>query len=272
MQPLDRDLTLSTPNEGMAKTTPRPEGSLRDKDSRGNIPPTDMEPINSTIADPSGTVAKYEVDKTKSTRLRQQSLTKNKDKTSSEVQCDTEPLKLQTFADIQAFLLSEDEMDQENDEEDVLATREDMDEDPQAAEVIKTPSPKQDQPEPSHAQEFAFDSLSPDLKKFDNILPLTKRKLIMYLWKMYIVLFSRITEHQWVQHKEAGVSYADLKASIEEYYDDNVAHRDQTDKLVDTTMSAIDKSTTTIMDLYKGLNAITALLKASIRLSKMILL
>ncbi|GKA45484.1 hypothetical protein Tco_0738280, partial [Tanacetum coccineum] len=78
---------------------------------------------------------------------------------------------------------------------------------------------------------------------------------------MSIVLFNRITEKQWEQHKEAAVSYADLKASIEEYYDENVAHRDETNKLVETTMSTIDKSSTTIKDLYQGLNVITMLLK-----------
>ncbi|GJS87241.1 hypothetical protein Tco_0769877 [Tanacetum coccineum] len=88
---------------------------------------------------------------TQSTRLRYQTLTKNKGKTSSEVEPNTEPLKLQTFADVQAFLLSEDELDKESDEEEVLAVREDMDEDPQVAEEVRTPSPKQDQPEPSHS-------------------------------------------------------------------------------------------------------------------------
>ncbi|GJX09754.1 hypothetical protein Tco_0199613 [Tanacetum coccineum] len=41
--------------------------------------------------------------------------------------------------------------------------------------TLRTPSPKQDQPEPSHVQESTSDSSSPDLKKFDNILPLTER-------------------------------------------------------------------------------------------------
>ncbi|GJZ52768.1 hypothetical protein Tco_0607653 [Tanacetum coccineum] len=75
------------------------------------------------------------------------------------------------------------------------------------------------------------------------------------------VLFSRITKTQWEQHEEAAISYADLKASIEEYYDENVAHKDQTDKLVETTMSTIDRSNTAIKDLYQGLNIITKLLK-----------
>ncbi|GJW36970.1 hypothetical protein Tco_0059890 [Tanacetum coccineum] len=216
IQPLNMDLTSTTSDEGTTKTTPRFEG----------------------------TGAKYHVDETQSTRLRYRSLTKNKGKTSSEVEPDTEPLQLQTFADVQAFLLSEDELDKESDEEEVLAAREDMDEDPHIAEEIKTPPTKKDQLEPSHVQESTFDSSSPDLKKFDNILPLTERQLIKSS-----------------SHVEAAISYADLKASIEEYYDENVAHRDQTDKLVKTTMSTIDRSSTTIKDLYQGLDVITKLLK-----------
>ncbi|GKE31893.1 hypothetical protein Tco_1451215, partial [Tanacetum coccineum] len=75
------------------------------------------------------------------------------------------------------------------------------------------------------------------------------------------VLFNRITENQWERHEEAAISYADLKASIDQYYEENLAHRDQTDKLVEASMSSLDKSSTTISDLYKGLNVITQLLK-----------
>ncbi|GKB39522.1 hypothetical protein Tco_0884464 [Tanacetum coccineum] len=195
-QPLDGDTTSTTPNEGTAKTMPHPEGSLGDKDSRGNIPPTNMEPIHTPIADLSWTGGKYRVDETQSTRLRYQSLTKNKGKTSSEVEPDTEPLKLQTYADIKAFLLFDDELDKESDEEEVLVTRDDIDEDPPDDKEVRTPSTKQDQPEPSDVQQSASDSSSPDLKKFDNILPLTERQLIKYLRKMPRVLFNRITEKQ----------------------------------------------------------------------------
>nr|GEW30811.1 retrovirus-related Pol polyprotein from transposon TNT 1-94 [Tanacetum cinerariifolium] len=104
--------------------------------------------------------------------------------------------KLQTFANIQAFLLSEDELDQEIDEDEVLAAREDMDEDIQVAKEVTTPSPKQDQPKPSHVQEYTSDLSSLALNIFDNTLPLTERQLIKYLRKISIVLFTRITEKQ----------------------------------------------------------------------------
>ncbi|GKC76958.1 hypothetical protein Tco_1127732 [Tanacetum coccineum] len=59
-QPADKGLPSTTSNEGTAKTTPRLEGELRDKDSEGNKPPADMEPIHPTIANPSGTGAEYQ--------------------------------------------------------------------------------------------------------------------------------------------------------------------------------------------------------------------
>ncbi|GKB70946.1 hypothetical protein Tco_0932358 [Tanacetum coccineum] len=154
-----------------AKTTPRPEGPLGDKDSGGNIPLADMEPIHTFVVDPSGTAAKY--------------------------QPDTEPLQLQTFADIQAYMLSDDELDKESDEDEVLTVRDDMDEAIQAAKE----------------------------------------------------------EH----HEEATVSYADLKASTDQYYDKNITHRDQTDKLVEASMSSLDKSSTTINDpaANKKINEVT---------------
>nr|GEZ83725.1 hypothetical protein [Tanacetum cinerariifolium] len=122
-----RDITSMTPDEGTVKTTPCPEGSLRVKDSGENIPPADMKPIHTHVADPSRTGAKYQVDETQFTRLRYWSLIKNEGNTSSEVEPDTEPFQLLTFADIQSFILSEDELEKESDEEKVLTVGDDMD-------------------------------------------------------------------------------------------------------------------------------------------------
>ncbi|GJV99370.1 hypothetical protein Tco_1554622 [Tanacetum coccineum] len=188
-----------------------------------------MEPIHTPVDDPLGTGTKYQVDKTQSTRLRYESLTKNEGKTSSKVEPNTEPLKLQTCANIQAFLLSDDELDKESDKEEVLATGDDMDEVPKDDAEVRTPSPDPTQPEPSHVQESASDSSSQLLRNNRN--------------------------------REAAVSYADLKASIDQYYDENITHRDQTDKLIEASVSSLDRSSTTISDLYKGLDVITQLLK-----------
>ncbi|GJS56098.1 hypothetical protein Tco_0629460 [Tanacetum coccineum] len=186
IQPLDRDLTSMTFDEGTTKTTSCPEGLLGDKDSGGNIPPADMEPIHPTIADLSGTGAK-------------------------------------------AFLLSDDEAQES--EEDILGAGEEIDEEPQAASIAEThhqsPHPQADKHQSSHAP--STEALDTD-SSCDDCL-------------------------------KATVNYADLKSSIDEYYDENIAHRDQTDKLVEASMSSLDKSNNTISDLYKGFNITTKLLK-----------
>ncbi|GJT68516.1 retrovirus-related pol polyprotein from transposon TNT 1-94 [Tanacetum coccineum] len=147
-QPINTGLTSTASDEGKAKTTLRPERSLGDKDSRGNKSPANMEPINPTVADPSCTSAKYQVDQTQSTRLS---------------------------------------------EEDILG---------------------------SGSLRIAEKSI----KGPQSTMPTSK-------------------------------------ASIDEYYDENIAYRDQTDKLVEAFTSSLGKSNTTISDLYKDLNIITELLK-----------
>nr|GEW62168.1 hypothetical protein [Tanacetum cinerariifolium] len=90
------------------------------------------------------------------------------------------------------------------------------------------------------------------LKKYNNTLPLTECQLVKYLRKVSTVLFDMITEDSWEKYQEAAVNYANLKASIDDYYDENIAHIDKIDKLVEASMSSFDKSNTTITDLYKG--------------------
>ncbi|GKA52104.1 hypothetical protein Tco_0745300 [Tanacetum coccineum] len=206
------DITSMTSDESTTKTTPHPEGLLGDKDSGGNIPPADMEPIHLTVSDLSRTVLR---------------------------ELDTQPVVLSTYANVRAFLLSNNES-----KEDILGA---------------------DKPQSSHApstEASDTDSSSDNiLKKYDNTLPLTERQLVKYLRKVSNVLFTRITEDNWEKHEEVTVNYADLRASVDDYYDENIAHRDQTDKLVEASMSSLDKSSNTISDLYKDLNIITELLK-----------
>ncbi|GJV18855.1 hypothetical protein Tco_1367875 [Tanacetum coccineum] len=235
---LPKDLTSTTSDEGTTKTTSRPKRSLEDKDSGGNNPPADMETINPPVADPLGTG-----------------------------ELDTQPLVLSTYADVRAFLLSDDEAQESK--EDILGDGKEMDEEPQAASIAKThhqsPPPQVDKPQSSHApstEASNTDSSCDDIiKKYDNTLPLTERQLIKYLRKVSNALFARITKDNWEKHEEAAINYADLKASIDEYYDENIAHRDQTDKLVEASMSSLNKSSNTISDLYKGFNIITKFLK-----------
>ncbi|GJW39322.1 hypothetical protein Tco_0065167 [Tanacetum coccineum] len=224
-QPAFKGLPSTASNKGTAKTTSHPEGPLGDKDSEGNISLAHMEPINPTVVDPSGTGAEYQVDETQSTRLRYQTLTENKGKTSSEVDPGLQTLQFTTVLVFQAYLLSKDELAQET------------------------------------THESDYDSSSPNLKKFNNILPLTERQLIKYLRKVSRVLFNRITQEQWAQHEEAYVSYADLRASVEGYYEENVDHREKTNKLVQATIDSLNKTATDRVNLLKALNGVTKTLK-----------
>ncbi|GKC95509.1 retrovirus-related pol polyprotein from transposon TNT 1-94, partial [Tanacetum coccineum] len=127
------------------------------------------------------------------------------------------------------------------------------------------------QPESSHAQEQSdesdFDSFCPDvLKKYDNIVPLTERQLIKYLQKLSQALYDRISADYWDKHEEAATSYADLRASDADYYDENVDHMDQTDKLVKETMKTLDNISKAEMDerakLLKALTRVSKTLEA----------
>ncbi|GJU78251.1 hypothetical protein Tco_1275321 [Tanacetum coccineum] len=195
--------------------------------------------------------------------MRYQSLTKNEGKPSHDGELDTQPLVLSTYADLRAFLLSDDEAQES--EEDILGAGEEMDEEPQAASIAEiqhqSPPPQADKPQSSHApstEASDTDSSCDDiLKKYENILPLTERQLVKYLRKMLNALFAKIIEDNWEKHKEVAVNYADLKASIDDYYDENIAHRDQTDKLVEATESFI-KFSTNITDIQSFMNTLQA--------------
>nr|GEX04334.1 hypothetical protein [Tanacetum cinerariifolium] len=54
VQPADKGFPSTASNEGTAKTILRLEGTLGDKDSEGNKPPADIEPINPTVVNLSG--------------------------------------------------------------------------------------------------------------------------------------------------------------------------------------------------------------------------
>nr|GEZ04404.1 hypothetical protein [Tanacetum cinerariifolium] len=168
--------------------------------------------------------------------------------------------------DIQAYLISEDELAWECNEEEVYVAGDNMEKDTQAdVEEHQSLSPNKDKPKPSHTPETQVsdsDSSSLDLKKYDNTLPLTKRQLFKYLRKVSRVIFKIITKEQWAHHEEVVVSYVDLKACIEGYYEENVDHMDQTDKVIDATMNSLDKNSIAMGDLLNAFNGVTKTLKA----------
>ncbi|GJX86586.1 hypothetical protein Tco_0337360 [Tanacetum coccineum] len=149
VQPADKGLPSTISDEGTVKTMPLPEGPHRDKDSEGFKLPADMKPLTTPVTDPT--------------------------------------LVLTTIVDVQALLLSDDELMEESEDEDT---------------------------------ESDSDSSCPEaLKKYDNVLPLTERQLVQYLQKVSRVLYNRLIEDQWEKHEESAASYADLKSKIEGFHD-----------------------------------------------------
>nr|GEU44288.1 zinc finger, CCHC-type [Tanacetum cinerariifolium] len=189
VQPADKGLPSMVSDELVAKATPFPEGSRKDKDLERLKPPADMELQSNPVVDLSRTGSEYQVDETQSTRMRYHTLTKNKGKTSSEMEPDTQA-----------------------DEEE-----------------HQSPSLNKDKPKASYiltTQVSDSDSSSPDLKKYDSILPLTER------------------------------------ASIEGYYKENVDHIEQTDKVIDAAMKSLDKNIIARGDLLNALNEVSEIPKA----------
>nr|GEV83750.1 hypothetical protein [Tanacetum cinerariifolium] len=117
----------------------------------------------------------------------------------------------------------------------------------------QSPSPTKDVLESSKkADDLESSSCYKTLKPYGNYIPITKRKL----------------------HEEVAVSYADLKATIEGYYEENVDHKDQIDKLVKETMNNLDKISKARADerakLLKTLNRVSETLEADSALKEAI--
>nr|GEZ60651.1 hypothetical protein [Tanacetum cinerariifolium] len=112
-QPVDKGLPSTVLDEGTGKTTPLSEGPCEDKDLERLKPLTDMESQTSPVT--------------------------NFSRTSSEVKPDTQTLLLTTTADVQALLLSDDELDEESDN-DVFEAGDEMNEGIQQADEEETQS------------------------------------------------------------------------------------------------------------------------------------
>ncbi|GJW91639.1 hypothetical protein Tco_0169192 [Tanacetum coccineum] len=228
-------------DEGTCKSQPFPEGTTTDpKDSGGNIQPANKglpstasnEGTAKTTPRPEGPLGDKDSGETNHPLIWNQST----------------PLLLI----LQALVLTQES------EEAILGAGDEIDEDSQTTALQHQSSPPQaNKPQSSHALDTeASDTHSSSedlLTKYDNTFPLTEQQLVKYLRKVPSTLFPRIIEDHWEKHEEAAVYYANLKASIDDYYNENITHKDHTDKLVEATMSSLDQSNTATSDLYKGL-------------------
>ncbi|GJX95263.1 hypothetical protein Tco_0349849 [Tanacetum coccineum] len=75
----------------------------------------------------------------------------------------------------------------------------------------------------------------------------------------------RHSEDNWVKHEEVAASYADLRAVVEEYVEENDDHRTQTKKAMNNTMELIEKINKSrfneCTNLLKSLNKVSETLK-----------
>ncbi|GJZ19002.1 hypothetical protein Tco_0555592 [Tanacetum coccineum] len=218
---LERNIQLSgtglpsTLDKGTRKSKPLPESTAtHPKDSRGNKQPLNRD-ITSTTSDKG----------TAKTTPRPDGSLRDKDSGGN-----IPPLIWNQYTPyVRAFLLSDDESG-----EDILGAGKEIDEEPHVAGIAEThhqsPPPQADKPQSSFApstEALDTESSSDDiLRKYDNTLPLIKHQLVKYLRKMSKALFTRISKDNWENHEEATVNYVDLKAPIDDYYDENIAHRD----------------------------------------------
>ncbi|GJX15304.1 hypothetical protein Tco_0207062 [Tanacetum coccineum] len=224
-------------DEGTRKSKLLTKGTKSDpKDLVRNIQPIDMGLPSMVPSEDTGKTKP--VDETQSTTLRYQTLTDNEGKTSSKMEPGTQPLKFTAYVDVQAFLLSDDEMLQESDDDEVFGAGEDMDEDPQEP-LNKTTPPYQVSQEVSQ------------------------------------VLFNKLTEDSWDKHVAAASSYVNLKTSIKEFLHqsfDKHSNNDVALRNFQTLLSnfKVDHNTS-MRRIMKLLNAIHNFVKDNPALNKIIL-
>nr|GEU53786.1 hypothetical protein [Tanacetum cinerariifolium] len=236
-QDLERDIQLastglhSTLDEGTHKSKPSPEGTAtHSKDSRGNKHPLNRDiPFVTPDEGTAKTTPRPKGSHEDNDSVGNKPLANMELKNLTDVDLSGTGAKYQEDHTQSSRLRYQSLTENEESEEDILGAGEEMDDNPQSDEI-------QHQSSPPHTKASDIDSSSDKiLKKYDDTFPLTKQQLVKYLRK--------------------------VSSSIDDYYNENIAHRDQTNKLVEASMSSLKKSNTIITDLYKGLEVITLLLK-----------
>nr|GEX42443.1 hypothetical protein [Tanacetum cinerariifolium] len=111
----------------------------------------------------------------------------------------------------------------------------------------RSPSPTKDDLESSKSKKFVDASNSESslcfetFKPFDNYMPISERQLVRNLQNISKVLYAQVVEDNWVNHKEADASYANLRAVVEGFAtnaDNNWNHYNIT---INSVMGTIDQ-------------------------------
>nr|GEY07279.1 hypothetical protein [Tanacetum cinerariifolium] len=148
------------------------------------VQPTETPPTEEVPTEDSG--KSHSVDQTQSIGFEVSVPDQNQSNTSYEGELDSQSLILSTAADVQALMLSDDELIEESDD-DVFEAGDEMDEDIHQANEEET--------QDTDASDSESSSCSETFMPYDNFVPVTKRK----------------------KHEEAAASYADLKWSLKDF-------------------------------------------------------
>ncbi|GKA49702.1 hypothetical protein Tco_0742775 [Tanacetum coccineum] len=167
--------------------------------------------------------------------------------------------------DIQALLGPSDDELKEDSDDDVFKAREEMDEYIQELNTEETQThhstetPTEELVSQEHQSPSPYKG-PPESSKVKEIDASNSRSS------------SQVAKDHWEKNKEAEASCADLRAIVEGYYEENVDHRDQTDKLMKKTMNHLDKISQAGVDkrakLLKTMNNVSETLEVDTTLKE----
>lgn len=210
IQPADRDTTITAPSDGTEKHPSVPEGVTRDKDSEGNIPTADMElTTNPEGAHNSGTDPEDQLDKTQSTGFKGSGPGQNKGESSYEEEPANPILQIQSLAEAQAVLYSDDEF---NSDEEVFNSGDDM----ELEETVPEPIPQS--PQSSNLDDD--DTHSEPESSGDDQAPLTVKTFTKFIKKITNILYRGIIDEVFDMHAEQAVHYHNLKDAVDDFDED----------------------------------------------------
>jgi hypothetical protein len=173
-------ITTHVPDEDIHKSKILSEGTkTHPQDSVGNIQPAERETtITFGGAHNLGTGSKDQVDKTQSTGLERSGPGQNEGKSSYEEEPDNLVLQIQSLADAQATLFSDDDF---NSDEEVFKAGDDM----VVEETVPEPVPQSPQPSDNEADETHSEPESSD----NDSTPLTEKVFTKFIKKATNALF-----------------------------------------------------------------------------------
>lgn len=207
-----------------------------------------------------GTGSKDQVDKTQSTGLEGSGPGQNEGKSSNEEERDNLVLQIQSMADAQAALFSDDDF---HSDEEVFEAGDDM----MVEETVPEPIPQSPQPSDTEATETHSDSESSG----DDQAPLTGKFFTKFIKKATNALFRGVTDQVFDMHTEQAVHYFNLKDAVEDFNDDVREQNASVSFSLTQMVSHLNKFLESLNKLNTGVQSIQESVKDDPELTKKLL-